>query len=206
MTPVSGRAGPAGERALVHLVNLLGVRVSVRAMLDLSEHERRVALGMTAITDPVLLGLLQDMPVGHPTPDPIAWAETSRLPAGVVARGDDGCTVTRLLKPVLTVHDVIVSAPPRCGLRAVQDASLFASYAQRWVALPAEPPEAVLLEAKLCGVGMVDLKGQVILSPEPPQCPAADGWAWLLGEKAYRRWLAEHSQGGRPLETRKGSR
>lgn len=187
-------AGPA-EHVSVGLVNLLGVRVSTHAVLDQAEHARRRSAGMAAVTDPALLGRLLEVPAGQPVVDAVMWAETAGQPAGVVARGDDGHTVTRLLEPALVVHDVIV--PGRCGreLLAVQQASLFAGFAARWVRIQAEPRDAVVMEAKLCGVGVIDPEGGVILAAEQPESPAVDGWAWLLWEKAYRRWLTERSRG-----------
>ena len=149
---------------------------------------------MTAITDPALLGCLLELPVGRAVPDPIVWAETAGQPSGVVRRGDDGHTVTRLLEPALIVEDVI--APGSCGreMRAVQDASLFASFTSRWVAVEAhEAPDAIVMEAKLCGVGLLDQDGHVILAAEQPTSRVVDGWSWLLWEKTYRRWLKEQS-------------
>ena len=197
---------PAGSRAeaagcvSVGLVNLLGVRVSARGVLDWAEHARRRSVGVTGVTDSALLGRLLEVPAGEPVADPVMWAETACQPAGVVARGDDGYTVTRLLEPVLAVHDVTVQAGRGREVLAVQQASLFAGFAARWVRVGAEPRDAVVMEAKLCGVG---IRGPetLILAAEQPDPPAVDGWAWLLGEKTYRRWLTERSR-DRAQETR----
>lgn len=187
-------AGPT-ERVSVDLVNLLGVRVSARAILNRVEHERRSSLGITALTDAALLGSLLELPLGRPVLDPVAWAETAGQPSGVVARGNDGHTVTRLLEPALIVEDVIVPGRHGRELRAVQDASLFASFTSRWVAVEAQgAPDAVVMEAKLCGVGLLDQDERVILAAEQPTSGVVDGWAWLLWEKTYRRWLKERSR------------
>jgi hypothetical protein len=187
-------AAGSSDRVCVGLVNLLGVRVSARAILNQAEHERRRALGITALTDPALLGRLLELPVGCSVLDPVVWAETAGQPTGVVIRGDDGHTVTRLLEPALTVEDVIVPGPPGHEMQAVQDASLFASFTTRWVTVEAQgAPDAMVMEAKLCGVGLLGQDGQVILAAEQPTSSAIDGWAWLLWEKTYRRWLKEHS-------------
>ena len=50
-----------------------------------------------------------------------------------------------------------------------------------------------MLEAKLCGVGILDLCRKVLLPAEKPAALTKDGWSWLQEEKAYRRWLS-----GRP--------
>jgi hypothetical protein len=51
----------------------------------------------------------------------------------------------------------------------------------------------VLLEAKLCGVGIVDPGHRVLLAAERPVALTRDGWSWLLEEKTYRRWLSGRS-------------
>ncbi len=192
----------APERISVKRVNLLGVRVTAHAALNRTEHERRESLGVLAVTDPALLGCLLGLPVGQPVAAPVAWAETADQPTGVVARDNDGQTVTRLLEPTLVVDEVIVPGPLGREVRAVQDASLFASFTSRWVAVEAdEPPDAMILEAKLCGVGLIDRENRVVLSAEQPTSKVIDGWAWLLWEKTYRRWLKE-----RPLARETASR
>jgi hypothetical protein len=75
-------------------------------------------------------------------------------------------------------------------LSAVQDASLFAGFTRRWIACAAgRIPDAAVLEAKLCGVGIVDQRGRLLLAAEKPAGLTRDGWSWLLEEKAYRGWL-----------------
>ena len=177
-------------------VNLLGVQVSARALLNSAEHERRSALGLGPVTDPALLDCLLALPTRRPAYDPVLWAETSALPGGIVDHGDDECTVTRLLEPSLVVDDVIVPGAHGRVLRAVQDASLFAGFTRRWVWLEGTAgPDTAVLEAKLCGVGLVSPHGRVILSAEPPTLTTADGWTWLLAEKTYRRWLRQTGTG-----------
>ncbi len=187
-------AGPS-EPVSVSLVNLLGARVSVHGALAVPEHARRQSIGMTAVTDPALLGRLLEIPTGVPIINPALWAEIACQPAGIVTRGDDGYTVTRLLVPALVVLDVIVSAGLGREVLAVQQASLFEGFAARWVRVKAEPRDAAVMEAKLCGVGLIEAEGGVILPAERPNLPVVDGWAWLLWEKAYRRWLKERSLG-----------
>jgi hypothetical protein len=181
-------------------VNLLGVRVDVRAILDVAEHARRQSAGLTAVTDPGLLDRLLEVPAGQLVADPALWAETACQPAGVVTRGDDGFTVTRRLEPALVITDVIVPASMSRPEKAIQRASLFAGFAARWARVAPKPRESTVLEARLYGVGLVDEDGAVILAAEQPDT-AADGWTWLLGEKAYRRWLT-----GCPRDDERASR
>jgi hypothetical protein len=156
------------------------------------------------VTDPELLGRLLEVPVSQPVADPVLWAETAGQPAGIVVRGDDGYTVTRRLRAALVIDRVIVAARRGGEIRAVQRASLFAGFTARWVQVAAAPRAAAVLEAKLCGVGLLDPAGGVILAGEPPDV-TLDGWAWLLREKVYGRWLTEgapeHASGSRPPAT-----
>jgi hypothetical protein len=143
-----------------------------------------------AVTDPALLESLLDLPLGEPVDDAVAWAETAGQADGIVERAEDSCAVRRLLEPPLTITDVIVSGQATRVLNAVQDASLFARFSSRWVAVEEESPsDSVVMEAKLCGVGLLDREGRVLLSGESPVHPVIDGWTWLLWEKSYRRWL-----------------
>lgn len=187
-------AGPSSQaRERIAGVNLLGVRVTALATIHAAERERRQHAGIGAVTDPGLLSRLTELPVAVAVADPVAWAETADQPAGVIGRDSDGITVTRHLAPPLAIEDVIVTASAGRELRAVQDASLFAGFARRWVAIAGRrPPEPALLEAKLCGVGLLDSSGRMVLGSDEPS-PRMDGWAWMLQEKTYRWWLSRRS-------------
>jgi hypothetical protein len=183
------RAGPLTSLQGVAGVMLLGVRVTAHAVVNLTEHRRREAAGMAAVIDPALLDRLLDLPAGVPVIYPGWWA--GQLP-GILERDPDGVSVTRRLESPLSITDVIVRAAAGRELRAVQDASLFAGFTRRWAAAD-RVPDAVLLEAKLCGVGILGAGPRVVLPAEKPVAQTRDGWSWLLEEKTYRRWL-----GGRP--------
>ena len=99
-------------------------------------------------------------------------------------------SVTRRLESPLSIAEVVVQAAAGRELRAVQDASLFAGFTRRWVAGPNRMPDATMLEAKVCGVGILDPGHRVLLQAEKPVTLTRDGWSWLLEEKAYRRWLS----------------
>jgi hypothetical protein len=201
----SGRPpGPAwtglADRIAIGPVRLLGVRVIALARPVTAEHDRRTAAGVGPVTDPALLDRLLDLPAGQPVRDPVVWAELSGLPGGIVDRGDDGYTVTRLLEPPLALDGVVVPSGQAGELRAVQDASLFAGFTWRWVtSRRAAIPVTALLEAKLCGVGLLAPGGRVVLQAEPPRRRVVDRWSWLLQEKTYRCWL--HTQPGRDGRT-----
>jgi hypothetical protein len=176
-------------------VNLLGVPVIAQAVLNAAEHERRASAGLGAVTDPALLDRLMDLPVAVPVADAVTWAEMSDQRPGVAERDEDGVTVTRMLEPPLVINDVVLAAAGGRELAAVQDASLFAGFTRRWIAVARDRvPDAAVLEAKLCGVGILDRCGRVLLAGEAPAALTIDGWTWLLQEKTYRRWLTQQSR------------
>jgi hypothetical protein len=198
--PPGREPGPPGQIA-VGAVLLLGVRVTACAVLDGAEHQRRVQAGMTAVTDPGLLDRLLNLPAGEPVRDAACWAAAAGWPDGIVQRGGDGRSVVRLLRPPLALQDIVVPGPRYRELRAVQDASLFAGFARRWVAAARDSlPDTVVLEAKVTGVGLLRPGGRVLLRAEA-LAPRIDGWAWLLGEKTYRRWLAGQAARRRTVTT-----
>src|SRR5262249_43757309 len=151
---------------------------------------RRETAGMGAVINPALLDRLMDLPVGVPVTDPVVWAEMADQPRGVVERHEDGVRITRRLASPLTITDVVVDGVSGRELRAVQDASLFAGFTRRWISvMSGRIPDAAMLEAKLCGVGIDDRRLRQLLAAEEPRDLTRDGWSWLLEEKTYRRWL-----------------
>ena len=183
-----------GEPAVPVSVMLLGVRVTAYAIINIAEHQRREIAGMGAVINPALLDRLMDLPIGISVTDPVAWAEMADQPRGVAERHEDGARITRRLESPLTITDVIVGAATGQVLRAVQDASLFAGFTRRWIAAtPSRIPDAAMLEAKLCGVGIVDQRRRQLLPAEKPEGLTRDGWSWLLEEKTYRRWLTRRA-------------
>ena len=187
------RAGPLSSWQSAAGVMLLGVRVTAYADVNLAEHQRRAAAGMAAVIDPGLLDRLLDLPAGVPVIDPAGWAELAGQPPGILERDSDGVSITRRLESPLSIADVVVQAAAGRELRAVQDASLFAGFTRRWVAA-GRVPDAVLLEAKLCGVGILAAGAQVVLPAAEPTALTRNGWSWLLEEKVYRRWLGERAR------------
>lgn len=176
-------------------VMLLGVRVTAYVMINMPEHQRREAAEIAAVTDPALLDRLMNLPVATAVIDPVIWAEMAEQEPGIIERSKDGASITRRLASPLRIEDVVVDAAAGRELGAVQDASLFAGFARRWaVAARSRIPDATILEAKLCGVGVLDLCGRVLLSAEKPVSPTMNGWSWLMQEKVYRRWLSQRSQ------------
>jgi hypothetical protein len=193
------RSGKAS--AQVEAVVLLGVRITAYAVINVAEHQRRDEAGLGAVTDPALLDRLLDLPVAVPVIDPVVWAEMAGQPQAIIERDEDAYSVRRLMGSPLTIEDAVVHATAGWELNAVQDASLFAGYARRWVTVAKDRiPDPVLLEAKLCGVGILDPDRRVLLPAEKPVSLTMDGWSWLLQEKVYRRWIRRRPQ-GREMES-----
>ena len=156
-TPVPPASPDGGQPGVPVRVMLLGVWVTAYAVINIGEHRRREAAGLGAVINPGLLDRLMDLPAGVPVPDPVVWAEMADQPGGVAERDEDGTRVTRHLESPLTITDVVVDATTGRELRAVQDASLFAGFTRRWIAAaPGRMPDTAVLEAQLCGVGIVD--------------------------------------------------
>jgi hypothetical protein len=115
--------------------------------------------------------------------DPVAGAEMAGQPRGAAERDADGARSTRRLESPLTITDVIVDSPAGMELHAVQDASLFAGSTRRWIAArSSRVPDAAMLEAILCGVGIVDWRHWQLRPNQKPEGLTRDGWFWLLGE------------------------
>jgi hypothetical protein len=187
-------ASAGGERGVAVRVMLLGVRVTAYAIINVAEHRRRGIADIGAIINPALLDRLMDLPMGIPVSDPVVWAEMADQPGGAIERHEDGAQVTRRLESPLMITDVVVDGVSGKELRAVQDASLFAGFTRRWISvMSGRIPDAAVLEAKLCGVGIVDQHRRQLLAAEKPQGLTRDGWSWLLEEKAYRSWLSRRA-------------
>jgi len=197
LAPLASADG--GEPGVLVRVMLLGVRVTAYAIINAAEHRRRGIADIGAIINPALLDRLMDLPMGIPVSDPVVWAEMADQPGGAIERHEDGAQVTRRLESPLMITDVVVDGVSGKELRAVQDASLFAGFTRRWISvMSGRIPDAAVLEAKLCGVGIVDAgvvdqgRGQ-LLAAERPEGLTRDGWSWLLEEKTYGRWLSRRS-------------
>jgi len=194
-------ASAGGEPGVAVRVMLLGVRVTAYAIINAAEHRRRGIADIGAIINPALLDRLMDLPMGIPVSDPVVWAEMADQPGGAIERHEDGAQVTRRLESPLMITDVVVDGVSGKELRAVQDASLFAGFTRRWISvMSGRIPDAAVLEAKLCGVGIVDRRLRQLLEAEKPRGLTRDGWSWLLEEKAYRSWLSRRA-GSREQES-----
>lgn len=183
-------------------VLLLGIQVDAHVVIDFAEHRRRETVGVTAVTDPVLLDRLLNLPADIPIADPALWAQMAGQHQGTVEQNKSTTTVTRVLRSPLTITDVVVRSKPGRELKAVQKASWFGGFTRRWAAIADDSlPDTVQLEAKLCGVGLLCARQRALMPSGPPVSSAIDKWSWLLEEQAYQRWLSQ-----RPSEREAASR
>jgi hypothetical protein len=184
-----------GDASVPVGVLLLGVRVTAYVVVNLAEHRRRRLAGLGAVVDPALLDRLLDLPHDVCVPDPVTWAEMAGQPPAIAERYEDGAAITRRLASPLAITGVVVDAGAGRALRAVQEVSLFAGYTRRWVRIAGNRlADRTMLEAKLCGVGLLDPCGEVLMPAENPADRTVDGWSWLLEETTYRRWLSARSR------------
>ena len=197
--PDSLASADGGEPGGPVPVMLLGVQVTAYAIINAVEHRRRQMAGLGAVVNPGLLDRLMDLPTGVSVTDPVVWAAMADQPRGVVERHEDGARITRRLESPLMITDVVVDGVSGNPLRAVQHVSLFAGFTRRWIAATSSRiPDAATLEAKLCGVGIVDQRRGLLLPAEKPEGLTRDGWSWLLEEKTYRRWLTRRAGNHEP--------
>jgi hypothetical protein len=204
--PVTRTGGNGGLLDDELMASLFPDRQVVRATLDdrivdavfqlnVAEHERRSRLAIGPMYYQPLLRWLADLPEG-PQPDPALGAETSMLPAGVIAWSASG-HLDLLLEPPLVLDAVVVPAIGQAQTRHVRVADHFAPYASRWV-ISADPrvDPSVLVAASVNGVGLVTRwpEPEVIASAAPPVGRPLPGLAWLLAEQAYGAWLAAGSR------------
>lgn len=157
------------------------------------EHQRRLAAGLEAVTDLLLLDRLLSLPLCEPVNwnalPPLDQAVLRATPSGVVGRSAQ--QVQRLLTRVVNVRLVIVQSDRwRQGLRR---ASAFEQFAQRVVLLARAPTnlDSKLWEADALGVGVWvqdggDLRQLVAPAPWRPGYIKAAGWRF--SERAYRGW------------------
>lgn len=160
---------------------------------DLTEHERRTAVGLGAL-GLVTVDAMFSLPLGGLIRwgdiDPYLASFLRRLPDGIIERLDRG--VCRLAIPPVKVELVVVSGSSwRPGLRR---AGSFAPFAQRVLLLDQNHriPKGGLQEADFWGVGVWQHTADGIEELVPP-APWRQHYfkpaGWCFRERAYASWL-----------------
>lgn len=181
-----GNTAPAMEG---HSLQLRRRQVSATVTISFGEIARRDEVGLGAVTDAVLLGVLATLPVG----EPFDWSMLDRraqrvlgsAPPGVVERV--GNRAVRLLIPAVTVEAVAVQA--RVARPGLEAASTFAPFCRRTAVLPEAAVDAdVLVEAAYYGIGVCARFGgvtRVAAEPAPFVVRRSTSALWQFHEEAW---------------------
>ena len=164
---------------------------------DESEHARRSAGRLGAITDRALVTALWELPAGFEV-------STSALPAWVVERlqgvspevvEERGDSLVRVLRPPLTITGAMaIGRRFDRILRRVGQVSAIAAMAVI-VHRAVDPADAGLLDAQLYGVGVGTALGGVItpVVEAAPVVPTPGPYLWWIAELAYAQLVGELS-------------
>lgn len=162
-----------------------------------SEHARRAAVQLGAITDRELLTALWELPAGLEISASAlpAWTvdRLQNVPAAVVAEGGD--SLVRAARPPVRISGALaIGRRFDSVLRRVGQVSALAPMAvivQRAI----DPADAGLLNAQLFGVGVGTALDGVItpLVEAAPVVPTPGPYLWLIAELAYEKLVGELS-------------
>lgn len=165
------------------------------------EHARRVAHGLTAVTDlgvlDTCLSLPRDLPVDLGDLPPWQRAVVERAAVGVL--NSHGGKVTRALDRPARVDAVFVEG--RGWAPVLRRASRFLPVATTIACFQGRPRdlENRLWEAQLAGIGVWVREGDEVsevLTPMPFEPGTFKAAGWRFEEHAYQGWLRQTSQSG----------
>lgn len=174
-------------------VTVAGARAMVSYRFNDREHERRVEIGLGAVTSPDVLRLLVSLPLGERVRSgALTSADRRRLrTVGEAAIASDGPELVRLAVPAVEAGIALVASESwRQGLEA---AGRFTPFCARAIVLRREPRDvaALRMEADFYGIGVIiadssDQDAPLVLVP-----PAAfvrerfSVGGWLFLEQLY---------------------
>lgn len=167
--------------------------VAVTITVDQTEHARRVALGLGAISDRQLLTALWELPyaLDVPTKRIPGWASARLTGTALPVVSADSDLLQRVVHPPLTVSGVLaVGRSLDRPLRRVGQLSAVAPMAVV-VQHQVEADDPVLLEAALYGVGVgCSTRGALTRISEPePVIPRPGPFLWWIAELAYQQLI-----------------
>ncbi|SMD27627.1 hypothetical protein [Kibdelosporangium aridum] len=182
-------------------MRLFGGVVDVAYCLDESEHARRVAAGVGAVTQRGVLDALMGLPVGLP----VAVHDLSererhllqRVPHGVVDY--DGRNVVRRAVAPLSVRFAMVTA--RSWREGLRKAGQFAPFCARAMLLPATPSDVddACAQASFYGVGVCVFESgrlRMLVDPQPYVRHQHSAAQWRFAEEVYRQVMASANGAG----------
>jgi hypothetical protein len=195
LTEVAVLRGPArglAPKARVARIVVRGVTATVAYRLDFSEHARRRAVGLLAVTDlevlDALLGLPTDLPIQMEALGSHVRPIIRDLPAGCVQVVDG--TVTRQVVRPLRV-DLAVVTPDSVDWRSgLGKAGQFSTYCTRVLAIGGIPGDIAEARAAAAhhGIGLVVGTGGSSEMIVPPRCftsTAHTAAGWRFAEQVY---------------------
>lgn len=178
-------------------VTIDGVRVAAGFHVDSTEHARRHATGVGAITSTSLLHGLWLLPSGVPVPaealpdhkrEPL-----SRLP-GLVAATDN--KLRRTYEPAGVVRAIACGG--RSPGKAIEGAARFSPIFRRYAAVaPDATTAAAIASAITRGVGVVETDGveaRIICDAPDAVLGVPAVYRWWVAELTYEAWLYESTQ------------
>jgi hypothetical protein len=169
------------------------IRAVVLVRLDVNECDRRVAVGLSAITSPDILRLLLRLPAGEPVPcAALAMAERSALravPQGAVSF-HASCVVRHVVPPLEVDLALVPAGSWRSGL---ERAGRFAPFCRRAMVLRAPPRDLddLHMEAGFYGIGVIvagsDAGPEVLVEPAHFRRNRITVAGWRFLEELYRQ-------------------
>jgi hypothetical protein len=181
----------------VLLVTIDGVRAAVAFEPDLTEHRRRQALGVGAVTATSVLHGLWLLPSRIPVPAAAVPDHKRdrllRLPAFVTSIDDQ---LRRTYEPPGVVR--ALASGGRSARRAVERVARFSPIFYRYAVVNGDRLlPAVMTYAFENGVGLLQTDGEVarLVSAAPKAvCGVPAVYRWWIAELAYEAWLYESTQ------------
>lgn len=172
-----------------------GARADAILTVDSTEHGRRRAAGLGAVTGWRMLRTLSSLPVGIAIPvsslPEAQWLLLQCAGAGIVDVDVENRTVTRRLLPAVVVQAAV--ARGRSWDAVLRSACQFAGAAQRIAWFPTAPPRTGerLWEAHVHGVGVWvgERDVTVVAPPEVFKASRVKPASWAFQEAAYAAWL-----------------
>lgn len=181
----------------VVVVTIDGVRVAAAFDIDSTEHARRHATGVGAVTATSLLHGLWLLPSGVPVPaealpdhkrEPL-----SKLPALVAASDDQ---LRRTYEPAGVMRAVACGG--RSPGKAIEGAARFSPIFRRYAAVAPDAATATAVASAIShGVGVVETDGveaRIICDAPDAVLGVPAVYRWWVAELTYEAWLYESTQ------------
>jgi hypothetical protein len=161
--------------------------------LNRGEHQRRQAVGLTAVTRLDQLDLMMELPAGLPVlPRDTDWRMVKKLPHGCVDITLGG-VVRQILKPLDVRLALVTGQQWKPGMIR---AGRFGAYCNRVLALTGKPRSLAekAIEADFWGIGLIvnaTAKPELVVAPTPFEQYRHTPAGWAFAEEIYRQVVAQ---------------